>query len=203
MIGHPDGPKIAGFFIFLVLATSLVSRIMRVLELRVKSVILDDNAKLFLAEAKEANQKEIIHLVTHKFGSTTAYTIRGNEIRDRHHLGDNDQLIFLEVTVEDASEFVDEILEVEGTIHHGNHGDHRILCCKSPSIANAIAAILLHVQKEYDTRTAVHIGWSEEGPLFTAFTFLFFGDGETGVLVRKIIEAAEPNNKHRPLVLIG
>ncbi|MBP6745574.1 amino acid transporter [bacterium] len=203
MVGHPDGPKIAGFFIFLVLATSLVSRIMRVLELRVKSVLLDDNAMLFLAEAKEANHKEIIHIVTHKFGSTTAYTIRGNEIRDRHHLGDNDQLIFLEVTIEDASEFVDEVLEVQGTIHHGNHGDHRILRCKSPSVANAISAILLHVQKEYDTRTAVHIGWSENSPLFTAFTFLFFGDGETGVLVRKIIETAESNNKHRPLVLIG
>ena len=71
------------------------------------------------------------------------------------------------------------------------------------SVANSIAALLLHVQEQYDTHKAAHIGWSEDGPLFTAFTFLVFGDGETGVLVRKIIEAAESNNKHRQLVLIG
>ncbi len=202
MIGHPDGPKIAGFFILMVLATSLISRVMRVLELRVKAVELDENARLFLTEAKAQNQKGIIHIVAHKFGGT-AYTIRGNEVRDRHNIGDDDQLIFLEVTIEDASEFVDEVLEVEGTIHKGNHGDHRILRCKSPSVANAIAAILLHIQSECDTRAAAHIGWSEDGPFLTAFTFLLFGDGETGVLVRKILETAEPNNKHRPLVLIG
>jgi hypothetical protein len=56
---------------------------------------------------------------------------------------------------------------------------------------------LLHIQKECDTRAAAHIGWSEDGPFLTAFTFLLFGDGETGVLVRKILETAEPNNKHQ------
>jgi hypothetical protein len=74
---------------------------------------------------------------------------------------------------------------------------------QSSSVANAIAAILLHIQSECDTRAAAHIGWSEDGPFLTAFTFLLFGDGETGVLVRKILETAEPTNKHRPLVLIG
>jgi hypothetical protein len=48
VIGHPDGPKIAGFFILLVLVTSLISRIMRVLELRVKSIQFDETAHQFL-----------------------------------------------------------------------------------------------------------------------------------------------------------
>ena len=129
--------------------------------------------------------------------------MRGNQIKEMHCVGESDQLIFLEVTIEDASEFVDDLLEVEGVVHRGNHGEHLILRCKSASVANAIAAILLKVRDEYDTRTVAHIGWSEDSPLLSAFTFLFFGDGETGLLVRKIIEAAETNHKHRPMVLMG
>lgn len=202
VIGHPDGPKIAGFFILLVLVTSLISRIMRVLELRVKSIQFDEAAHQFLLDARESNHKGVIHFVAHKFGGT-AYTVRGNQIKDMHCVGESDLLIYLEVTVEDASEFVDDLLEVQGVVHKGNHGDHLILRCKSASVANAIAAILLKVRDEYDTRTVAHIGWSEDSPLLSAFTFLFFGDGETGLLVRKIIEAAESNNKQRPMVLMG
>lgn len=202
VIGHPDGPKIAGFFILLVLVTSLISRIMRVLELRVKSIKFDETAHQFLLAARESNLKGVVHFVAHKFGGT-AYTVRGNQIKEMHCVGESDQLIFLEVTIEDASEFVDDLLEVEGVVHRGNHGEHLILRCKSASVANAIAAILLKVRDEYDTRTVAHIGWSEDSPLLSAFTFLFFGDGETGLLVRKIIEAAETNHKHRPMVLMG
>ncbi|MBL0185504.1 MAG: amino acid transporter [Candidatus Obscuribacter sp.] len=202
MIGHPDGPKIAAFFIFMVVVTSLISRIMRVLELRVKSIKFDETAHQFLLAARESNLKGVVHFVAHKFGGT-AYTVRGNQIKEMHCVGESDQLIFLEVTIEDASEFVDDLLEVEGVVHRGNHGEHLILRCKSASVANAIAAILLKVRDEYDTRTVAHIGWSEDSPLLSAFTFLFFGDGETGLLVRKIIEAAETNHKHRPMVLMG
>jgi hypothetical protein len=202
MAGHPDGPKIAAFFILLVMVTSFVSRAMRALELRVKSVKLDEKAHQFLVEAKAANHKGRIHLVAHKYGGE-AYTIRGNAIREHHGVDDHEHLLFLEVEIEDASEFMDDELLVEGVSFKGTHKVHRILKCKSPSVANAIAAVLLEVQEVFETRAAAHIGWSEDGPLVSAFTFLFFGDGETGILVRKIIETAVPVNKHRPLVLMG
>jgi hypothetical protein len=117
----------------MVLATSLISRVMRVLELRVKAVELDENAKLFLSRSQSSKiNKEIIHIVAHKFGGT-AYTIRGNEVRDRHNIGDHDQLVFLEVTIEDASEFVDEVLR-----------SARVLFTKVTTVITAFCAAKAH-----------------------------------------------------------
>lgn len=50
-IERPDGIKIASFFILVILLTSLISRIMRSIELRVENIQLDQAAQKFIEEA--------------------------------------------------------------------------------------------------------------------------------------------------------
>ena len=201
VIGHPDGPKIAFFFILLVLVTSVLSRIARLLELRIKKVELSPEAAIFVSDAIQASQKGVVHLVAHKFGGTP-YTVREEEVRERHGVPEGEHLLFLEIEVDDASDFEEESIYITATEHEGPHATHRILRCQCLSVAHAIAAILLYIRKEYQVQCAAHIGWTTQGPLRGSITFAIFGSGETGVLVRKIIEAAEPNNRKRPLVLV-
>ena len=51
VIEHPDGIKIAGFFIALIIFVSLLSRIARTTELRAERFEIDETAQRFLDEA--------------------------------------------------------------------------------------------------------------------------------------------------------
>lgn len=134
VIERPDGLHIAMFFITAILLTSLISRAVRSTELRVKEVELDEVARQFI----ESDQGGEVRLVAHRPGGPLDKARK--EACEVHNLTP-DRLIFIEVSLGDASEFASDKLLVQGE----RIGDYRVLKCISPAIPNAIAAILLHI----------------------------------------------------------
>jgi hypothetical protein len=76
VIERPDGIKIAGFFIGLIILVSLLSRISRTTELRVKSVEMDATAQRFLDEAAKKGTLRIITNLGHSMGNGLRILVR-------------------------------------------------------------------------------------------------------------------------------
>ena len=139
-IKRPDGIVISLFFIGAIVATSLVSRVYRSLELRQERIELDETALRFIEEASHEGE---IHIVANRrqAGDKAEYDHKETEQREDNHIPEDVPIIFLEVDVEDASEFED-VLEVRGVEVSG----HKVLRAKSSVVPNAIAALLLHLR---------------------------------------------------------
>jgi hypothetical protein len=113
MIERPDGIKIASFFIIGIVITSLVSRISRTTELRQERIELDETARSFIEEASRRGE---IHIVAHRpraDDDPEEYARKVREQREDNHVPADAPVLFLEVDVEDPSEFAD-VLEVRG-----------------------------------------------------------------------------------------
>jgi len=100
------------FFIGAIIAISLVSRVQRSTELRQERIEVDEVAQRFIDEAAARGE---IHLVAHRrrFGTEEEYARKEREQREDNHIPPEEPILFLEVQVEDASEFMD-VLEVRG-----------------------------------------------------------------------------------------
>jgi hypothetical protein len=190
---RPDGLHIATFFIGSILITSLISRAMRSTELRVQEVELDDTCQEFISES----DSDQIRIVAHRPGGT-GYDQKQIEACETHNLSP-ENLIFLEVSLGDASEFNSASLKVEGE----RVGKYRVMRCTSPAIPNAIAAILLHIRDTSGKHPHVYLGWTEGNPVLYVIKFIFLGEGETAPVTREILREVESDPKMRPRVHVG
>ena len=140
VIERPDGIKIAGFFIALIILVSLLSRIARTTELRVDQFEIDETAQRFL---DEASAQGTIRIITNhpEESNPEEYRREIAEHREDHNLPSQDPILFLEVEVCDASEFA-HVMKVEGL----EVGGYRVLRAESSAVPNAIAAFLLHLR---------------------------------------------------------
>jgi hypothetical protein len=194
-VQRPDGIMIASFFIVAIIFTSLVSRVYRSLELRQERIEMDETARRFIEETGEE-----IHIVAHRRrrGDEREYTAKEKEQREDNHIPPDEPIIFLEVAVEDASEFED-VLEVRGVEVDG----HRVLRAKSSVVPNAIAALLLHLRDNTGKAPHCYFGWTEGNPIVYLFRFLLFGEGDTAPVTHEVLREAEPDAKRRPAVHVG
>ncbi|MBC6471259.1 amino acid transporter [Actinomadura alba] len=194
VIERPDGLVIAFIFVIGIVVTSLLSRATRSTELRVTGVTMDEAAARFLDEAGE------IRFISNEPDERDRreYVDKAREAWELHRIRGDEQVLFLEVTVPDASEFEAE-LKVAGEESHG----FRILRVDSPSIPNAIAAILLHVRDETGELPHVYFHWAEGNPIGALLRYLVFGGGDIPPLTREILRQAEPDVERRPLVHVG
>ena len=193
IIQRPDGLHIATFFIVAILISSLSSRALRATELRVQRVVLDNNAREFIDEAKS----DVIRIVAHRPGGTN-YMQKEKEVCDLHNIPP-DHLIFLEVKLGDASEFSSDVFEVQGV----RKGKYRVLRGKCQAVPNAIAALLLHIRDITGQRPHVYMGWTEGNPIMYILKYLFLGEGETAPVTREILRECEHEPKQRPFVHVG
>lgn len=197
MMERPEGLHIASFFIGAIMVTSLLSRAIRSLELRINSVVLDEKAEQFVMQALQAVKE--IDLVAHRPGAKN-YAAKEEETRAIFRLShDEASLIFLEVTIGDASEFIDDRLEVVGVEEDG----HKVLRCTSPAVPNAIAAILLYIRDKTGTVPNAFFAWTEGNPVGYVFRYIFFGQGETAPVTREILRELEPDPKRRPRIHVA
>ncbi|MDJ0625739.1 MAG: hypothetical protein QNJ31_05170 [Candidatus Caenarcaniphilales bacterium] len=196
IIERPEGMKIAFCFIVLTITISLVSRAMRSTELRIKEVILDDTAKQFLAE----DYDQIIHIVAHRpgDGSVKEYNSKVDWARELHHLDGEEQIIFIEIQMSDASDF-DAPLHVSGT----TVGPHKILRASSPAIPNAIAALLLNIEQITGKLPHAYFGWTEGNPIEYLFRYIFFGEGDVAPMAREVLRQKIPDPKKRPYIHVS
>jgi hypothetical protein len=197
IVESPDGVKIATFFITSIIITSLVSRVWRSTELRATSVDLDPLATSFVNEAARAGEIRII--ANHPDDRTPReYLLKEKEEREASNIPAGEPVLFLEVTVRDASEFA-RVLSVKGE----EIGDYRVLRAEGASIANAIAAVLLEIQHRTGCKTHVYFGWTEGNPLKYLARFVLFGEGDIAPVTHEVLRRAEPDPLRRPAIHVG
>ncbi|QIN79073.1 amino acid transporter [Rubrobacter marinus] len=196
-VQRPDGLVIASFFIGAIVLTSLISRVQRSTELRTERVEVDETAQRFIDEAAERGE---IHLVAHRrrTGKEEEYARKEREQREDNHIPAKDRILFLEVEVEDASEFTD-VLEVEGV----EIGRYEVLRCQSSTVPNAIAALLLHLQETTGKKSHCYFGWTEGNPIVYLIRYLLFGEGDTAPVTREVLREAEKDPDRRPAIHVG
>ena len=194
---RPDGITIALFFIGAIITISLVSRVQRSTELRQERIDVDETASRFIEEASE---KGDIHLVAHRRrnGTKEEYARKEREQREDNHIPSGVPILFLEVQVEDASEFTD-VLEVKGV----EVGGHKVLRSVSSVVPNAIAAFLLHLRDTTGKTPHCYFGWTEGNPIVYLIRFLLFGEGDTAPVTHEVLREAEPDPEKRPAIHVG
>ncbi|MBX7222427.1 MAG: amino acid transporter [Blastocatellia bacterium] len=194
---RPEGLKIASFFIASIVATSLISRVLRSTELRILGVTLDEKAQQFI---REAAAKGTIRIAANRpeDGSVAEYQRKEREARESHHIPPNETLLIFEVRVGDASDFADS-LEVHGV----DIGPYRVLRSSSPAVPNAIAAFLLHVRDVTGLIPHIYFGWTEGNPIGYVLKFIFFGEGDTAPVTREVLRQKIDIPEKRPRVHVG
>jgi hypothetical protein len=161
---------------------------------------LDDAAYRFLAEA-DTDQNDEIMVVAHRprpDDTSSEYAEKEREQRLIHQLTSAEHVLFLEMSVGDASEF-SQVLEITGH----QIGNHRVLRGRSSTVPNAIAAFLLHVQEEFGKQPHCYFGWTEGSPAKHLLRYVLFGEGDTAPITREVLRKAEPDVAKRPAVHVG
>jgi hypothetical protein len=193
---RPDGVKIASWFILTIIATSLVSRVLRSTELRVHSVEPDPLAARFIREAGHRPVRIIANRPDK--GLPEEYEHKLREARDAHHLPPDEHVLFLEVRPGDVSEFSGR-LQIEGA----DIGGHRVLKCVSSAIPNAIAALLLYIRDQSGKPPHAYFGWTEGNPIVYLLKFLALGEGDTAPVTREVLRQNESDPMKRPRIHVG
>jgi len=196
IIERPDGVRIASLFIVAIMVVSFWSRARRAFELRTESITLDAKAASFFTDYVGRDVQLVAHDPDPEGHHSLAFKER--EQRIENHIPAEDPIIFLEVTVTDASEFSTKLV-VRGTLRNGR----RVLEMSSPVVANSIAALLLHLRDRYRVKPNVYFGWTEGNPVTNLLRFLFVGDGEIAPTTREVLRRAEPDRSVRPKVHVG
>jgi hypothetical protein len=194
VVERPDGVKIAAVFIAAILGVSLASRLTRAFELRVSDVVLDDTARMFLRDSA----RRTIRLVANEPGTRDAaeYRDKLRQVVDDNDLTDTQDVIFVEITVTDASDFA-TTLNVHGEVMHSRY---RVLTFTSSTVPNALAALLLAVRDETGRRPNLYLEWTEGNPITNILRFLLFGVGEVAPVTREVLRRAERDRSERPRI---
>ncbi|MBC8143745.1 MAG: APC family permease [Armatimonadetes bacterium] len=192
---RPDGVKIASFFIFSIIAVSLLSRVFRSLELRAGTILVDDAAKRILTMAMR--QKEMIRVVPNAPETRDAreYEREERDARHDHGLSPDAPILFMEIYVRDASEF-----EGDTRIRGVEISGYRVLRVDATAIPNGIAATLLYIRDATGKTPHAYFNWGEGSPLLFALRYLLTGSGDIAPVTREVLRIAEPELKRRPVI---
>ncbi|KJS60255.1 APC family permease [Streptomyces rubellomurinus] len=194
---RPDGVKIGACFIGGIVLVSFLSRLKRSFELRVTGVALDETAERFVRDythrplrliANEPNSRDLAE-----------YRDKLRQIRADNDIPAEDDLVFVEVTVLDPSDFEAE-LTVHGEVLHDRY---RVLALQSSSVPNALAALLLQVRDLTGQQPHIYFEWTEGNPFAQFLRFFLFGQGEIAPVTREVLREAEPDRRRRPAVHVG
>jgi len=197
VIQRPDGIIMASFFIGAIIFTSLGSRVWRTTELRAERIEIDETAQRFIEEGASGDE---IHVVANRrqAGDKHEYDSKEREQRKDNHIPADAPILFLEVDVDDPSEFAD-VLEVRGV----EVGGHRVLHAQSSTVPNAIAAFLLHLRDMTDKEPHCYFGWTQGNPIVYLFSYVLFGEGDTAPVTHEVLREVEPEAERRPIVHVG
>jgi hypothetical protein len=197
VIERPDGVKIGACFILAIVTVSIASRIRRVFELRATEIDFDAASQVFVRDCA----RRTIRLVANKTHTRDAeeYVDKLRELRRDHDLPTDPDVIFVEVTVVDPSDFEGR-LHVRGEVLHGRY---RVMTVTAPSVPNALAALALRIRDDTGAKPHVYFEWTEGNPVPQFLRFLLFGLGEVAPVTREVLRRAEPDPARRPHVHVG
>jgi hypothetical protein len=196
VIGEPEGLKIASMFIIAIVAVSVISRAWRQTELRVGNVTLDVPARRFLDEAARGE----IRIIAHDTDTLAPADYERKELQQRrcNHVPLSDPILFLEITVADASDFAPD-LHVWGV----QVGPYRVLRARSATVPNAIAAFLLYVRDRTGKVPHVYFEWGEGSPFGHLARYLMVGEGDIAPVTHEVLRRAEHEPTRRPTVHVA
>ncbi|MEV6766692.1 amino acid transporter [Streptomyces sp. NPDC051105] len=197
VIERPDGVKIGACFIVGIILVSLLSRLARAFELRVTSVSLDPMAERFIRDMASRRMRFIANEPDRR--DKAEYRDKIEQIRADNDMPEQEDFVFVEVTVTDPSEF-EAGLTVRGEVLHNRY---RVLTLESASIPNALAALLLHVRDDTGCIPHIYFEWTEGNPFANFLRFFLFGQGEVAPVTREVLREAEPDRSRRPRVHTG
>ena len=197
VIERPDGIKIASLFIAAIIAVSIASRFTRAFELRSTEVVLDDRAQMFIADMARRTLRFVANEPDAR--DTDEYRNKVHQIIEDNDLDDGRDILFVEVTVTDPSDFASTV-NVHGCVMHDRY---RVLTIEASSVANALAALLLHARDTSGVRPHIYFEWTEGNPVINFVRFMFFGVGEVAPVTREVLRRAERDPRQRPHVHVG
>jgi hypothetical protein len=193
---RPDGIIIASIFIGCVMAISILSRIWRSQELRLKEFRFADEADRMLWTDICAEGAFRV-LVPHRPGHRSLDE-KETEIRRRHRLPAEVPLVFLEVHYGDTSDFHNAPI-----ISAKQEGERFVIVARDvASVSHTVAQIAIEMSKAGAPLDIV-FGWSQGSSLKLALEFLLFGQGDIPNVVFDLLEKAVPDPARRPTVLVG
>ncbi|MFE7646024.1 amino acid transporter [Streptomyces phaeoluteigriseus] len=197
VIERPDGVKIGACFIAGIILVSLLSRLARAFELRVTSVTLDPLAERFVRDMASRKIRFIANEPDQR--DRAEYRDKIEQIRQDNDVPEQEDFVFVEVTVLDPSEF-EAGLTVRGEVLHSRY---RVLTLESSSIPNALAALLLYVRDTTGRTPHIYFEWTEGNPFANFLRFFLFGQGEVAPVTREVLREAERDRTRRPRVHAG
>jgi hypothetical protein len=194
---RPDGVKIGACFVLAIVVVSILSRVKRVFELRAAEIDFDPASQVFIRDCA----RRTIRLVANKTHERDVddYLDKIRRLRRDHEMPVDPDVIFVEVTVVDPSDF-------EGRLHvHGEvlHQRYRVMTVEAPSVPNALAALALRIRDDTGVIPHVYFEWTEGNPVQQFLRFLLFGLGEVAPVTREVLRRAEPDPHRRPHVHVG
>jgi hypothetical protein len=197
VIERPDGLKIGLCFIAAIILVSVASRLRRVFELRNTEIELDATSRIFVRDCA----RRTIRLVANEPDARdpAEYSEKIRQIRRDHDMPQDPDVIFVEVTVGDPSDF-ETRLKVHGEVMHGHY---RVITIESSSVPNALAALTLHIRDVTGVTPHIYFEWTEGNPALQFLRFLLFGQGEVAPVTREVLRRAEPDRNRRPHVHVG
>lgn len=191
----PTGLLIAFGFILAILGMSVVVRAVRNDELRTLGLDFADPQSKFLWDSLRILDFPV--LVPHRPGLHEREH-KEQLIRRDHNLDPDMEIVFLEIEVDDPSNFLQR-LQIE-VLQENKRYIIRVRGCVS--VAHAIAALALELSKE-SKPPGLHFGWSDMDLLAASWSYFAFGEGNIPSKVRELLVAAEPNPERRPRVIVG
>jgi hypothetical protein len=197
VIERPDGVKIGACFVLAIVLVSIASRIKRVFELRATEIDFDAASQVFVRDCA----RRTIRLVANQAGERDVdeYVEKIKRLRRDHDLPADPDVIFVEVTVVDPSDFEGK-LHVRGEVMCQRY---RVMTVTAPSVPNALAALALRIRDDTGAVPHVYFEWTEGNPVHQFLRFLLFGSGEVAPVTREVLRRAEPDLARRPRVHVG
>jgi hypothetical protein len=193
---RPEGIKIASFFIGAMVVTSVVSRALRSTELRIYGVDFDERARAMLSD----DEDQVIRLIAHRprVDTEAAFDEIDRKVRQRYALDAKERTYFLTVLRGDASQFEDTLLVTGHQV-----GKYAVLQAQSPVVPNAIAALLIHLEKTTGRIPHAYFEWTEGNPVGNLLRFLILGEGDVAPIAHEVLRRAIQDPKHRPVIHVS
>ena len=190
-----SGFAIALGFVVVLLATAFTSRWLRSTEPRFEGFAFADEATRI--RWQEICLLDFQVLVPHRPGLVTLLA-KEEDVRDKHRLGPDVPIIFIEAFLGDPSDFAHAPLM---RINREN-GREVIRVSRCASVAHVVASIALEFRC-VGRPPELLFDWSLESPLAANLHFLLMGEGNVPWMVHELIRRAEPDPARRPRVVVG
>jgi hypothetical protein len=189
---RPDGLIISILFILVIIVSSSISRYLRAAELRVESVTFtDEKSKLLWEEMKQKR----INLVPLHYRRKQSRKEKAEEIRKYYKT--QGSLAFIHVSLrDDRSEFTSPLKMAVSELGE----DYHVEITGAVAVANTIAYI-----SELLRPANIFLHLTRQNPMIQALEYLFWGEGEVGIMVYEILVRYWewlPNREERPFIFL-